>query len=377
MDVIGIICEYNPLHNGHLYHIEKIKETFPESIIVLVMSGPFTQRGDVSILSKWEKTQLALNHKIDLVIELPFKFASQSADIFAKGAIAIISELDCDYLVFGSETNNIDGLTKMAKMQIEDDSYNLLVKDYLSEGMNYPTAMSKAFADTIDIIIDKPNDILGLSYVKEIIKQKSRMKPLTIKRTNDYHDDELRNKIASATAIRKGLNADKEIKSFVPVDTYKMIKDRKEKDIFDFFKYKVLSEKKLEQYQTVDEGIDNRIKAVIETSNTLEEFLDQIKTKRYTYNRIKRMMIHILVSFTKKEAKNQKLNYIRVLGFNKQGLKHLNKVKKDISIPIVSNMKKIYNDLLELDIRAEKLYQLLNKAEIDSFKNAPIKKDLY
>ncbi len=377
MDVIGIICEYNPLHNGHLYHIEKIKETFPESIIVLVMSGPFTQRGDVSILSKWEKTQLALNHKIDLVIELPFKFASQSADIFAKGAIAIISELDCDYLVFGSETNNIDGLTKMAKMQIEDDSYNLLVKDYLSEGMNYPTAMSKAFADTIDIIIDKPNDILGLSYVKEIIKQKSRTKPLTIKRTNDYHDDELRNKIASATAIRKGLNADKEIKSFVPVDTYKMIKDRKEKDIFDFFKYKVLSEKKLEQYQTVDEGIDNRIKAVIETSNTLEEFLDQIKTKRYTYNRIKRMMIHILVSFTKKEAKNQKLNYIRVLGFNKQGLKHLNKVKKDISIPIVSNMKKIYNDLLELDIRAEKLYQLLNKAEIDSFKNAPIKKDLY
>lgn len=377
MDVIGIICEYNPLHNGHLYHIEKIKETFPESIIVLVMSGPFTQRGDVSILSKWEKTQLALNHKIDLVIELPFKFASQSADIFAKGAIAIISELDCDYLVFGSETNNIDGLTKMAKMQIEDDSYNLLVKDYLSEGMNYPTAMSKAFADTIDIIIDKPNDILGLSYVKEIIKQKSRTKPLTIKRTNDYHDDELRNKIASATAIRKGLNADKEIKSFVPVDTYKMIKDRKEKDIFDFFKYKVLSEKKLEQYQTVDEGIDNRIKAVIETSNTLEEFLDQIKTKRYTYNRIKRMMIHILLSFTKKEAKNQKLNYIRVLGFNKQGLKHLNKVKKDISIPIVSNMKKIYNDLLELDIRAEKLYQLLNKAEIDSFKNAPIKKDLY
>lgn len=377
MDVIGIICEYNPLHNGHIYHIDKIKEMYPSSIIVLAMSGPFTQRGDVSVLSKWDKTKLALNHNVDLVIELPFKFASQSADIFAQGAISILSKLECDYLVFGSESNDVESLTKMAKMQIEDDNYNLLVKDFLSEGMNYPTAMSKAFAETIDIIIDKPNDILGLSYVKEIIKQKSRMKPLTIKRTNDYHDDELRNKIASATAIRKGLNADKEIKSFVPVDTYKMIKDRKEKDIFDFFKYKVLSEKKLEQYQTVDEGIDNRIKAVIETSNTLEEFLDQIKTKRYTYNRIKRMMIHILVSFTKKEAKNQKLNYIRVLGFNKQGLKHLNKVKKDISIPIVSNMKKIYNDLLELDIRAEKLYQLLNKAEIDSFKNAPIKKDLY
>ncbi len=375
MDVIGIICEYNPLHNGHIYHIDKIKEMYPSSIIVLAMSGPFTQRGDVSVLSKWDKTKLALNHNVDLVIELPFKFASQSADIFAQGAISILSKLECDYLVFGSESNDVESLTKMAKMQIEDDNYNLLVKDFLSEGMNYPTAMSKAFAETIDIIIDKPNDILGLAYIKEIIKQKSKMIPISIKRTNDYHSLKLDHQIASATAIRKGLNDGEDLSPYLPIDSYQMLKDKKEINIFKLFKYRVIAEDRLDRFQTVDEGIDNRIKTVIKTSNSLDEFLNKIKTKRYTYNRIKRMMIHILCSFTKEEAKDLQLDYIRVLGFNDKGKKQLNKVKKDIDIPIISQIREKYDKILEIDTRVEQIYQLLQDEKIDTHKNAPINKD--
>lgn len=374
MDVVGIICEYNPFHNGHLYHIEKTKELFPDSVIVLVMSGPFTQRGDISILNKWEKTKIALNHKVDLVIELPFKYASQSADVFAKGAISILNYLACDYLVFGSESNKINELTMMAKMQLEDNCYNLLVKEYLDEGMSYPSALSKAFEVTMDIVIDKPNDILGLAYVKEIIKQKAKIKPISIKRSNDYHSTNLNSEIVSATAIRKALKEKKDIKKYVPKDTLKALKGKSEKDAFELFKYKVLSEDNLAKYQTVDEGLDNRVKNLITESNNLDEFMRKVKTKRYTYNRIKRMTIHILCSLTKEEAIDTGLMYIRVLGFSNEGQKYLNKVKKDINIDIINNMKKKYDDLLALDNRAEQIYQLINQESLNTYKNSPIKK---
>ena len=147
MKKIGIICEYNPFHNGHLYHLEKIKEMYPDSLIVLVMSSSFTQRGEISILNKWEKTEIALNYKVDLVIELPFVFASQSADIFSYGAIKILKELNVDTIIFGSESNDPKKLTSIAKIQLENKEYDKLVKDYLDKGENYPTAMSHALND--------------------------------------------------------------------------------------------------------------------------------------------------------------------------------------------------------------------------------------
>ena len=146
MTTIGIICEYNPFHNGHIYHIKKIKEMYKDSIIILVMSGNFTQRGDISIINKWDKTKIALENNIDLVIELPFVFATQGADVFAKGAIQILNNLKVDKLIFGSECNNISELKELAKIQLQEN-YNTLVKKYLEKGLNYPTAMSKALKD--------------------------------------------------------------------------------------------------------------------------------------------------------------------------------------------------------------------------------------
>ena len=147
MEKIGIICEYNPFHYGHKYHINEIKKMYPDSMIILVMSGPFTQRGDASILNKWDKARIALDNNVDLVIELPFVFATQGADIFSHGAIEILKYLKVDKLVFGSESNNIRELKDLAMSALNNKAYDILVKDYLSKGVNYPTALSKALSD--------------------------------------------------------------------------------------------------------------------------------------------------------------------------------------------------------------------------------------
>lgn len=375
MKTVGIICEYNPFHYGHLYHLKKTKELFPDSLVVAIISGPFTQRGDVSILSKWEKTEIALEHGIDLVIELPFKYASQSADVFAMGAISILKELKVESLVFGSEENNLEKLEKMAKLQLESKDYQEEVKKNLDCGLNYPTALNKALKTSLDLEIKTPNDLLGLSYIKEIKRQKAKILPYSILRTNDYHETSLE-KVASATAIRKALKENKNLEKYLPKSVWKIIKNRKEKDYYDYLKYKIISEdEKIANYQSVDEGLEKRIIKANKISNNLEELIDNIKTKRYTYNRIKRMFSHILVSFTKKEAKNKDLEYIRVLGFNEKGQSYLNSIKKDLNLPLISQIKKEYDELLSLDNKAEELYQLINEESLETIKNKPIKKN--
>ena len=376
MEKIGIICEYNPFHNGHLYHIEKIKEMYPDSLIVLVMSSSFTQRGDISILNKWEKTDIALHNKIDLVVELPFEFSTQSADIFAKGAIGILKELKVDKLIFGSESNNKDELINIANIQLNNKEYDQLVKKYLDKGENYPTSLSKALKDICGNTINLPNDLLGLSYVKEIIKQNANIEPITIKRTNDFHNKELNNDIVSASAIRNNLN-DKNLKDYVPEITYNYLKEKENNNnYFSYLKYKILTEQELiEKYQTVDEGIHHRILKYIENVNSKEELIEKIKTKRYTYNKLNRMFTHILCGFAKENAKDIKIKYIRVLGFNKQGINYLNKIKKEIELPIITNIKKEYNYLLEQEIKIDKIYSLIMNDKNNNYKNKPIKKD--
>jgi len=373
MKKIGIICEYNPFHNGHLYHLGKIKDLYPDSMIILVMSSCFTQRGHLSILTKEEKTEVALEYGVDLVIELPFIFATQSADIFAKGAIAILKELDCDLLIFGSECNDVLKLQQIANIQLNNSLYDDLVKSYLDDGINYPTAMSNAIKDISDLDITTPNDLLGLSYVKEIIRQDANITPITIKRTNNFHDDDLDKQIVSATAIRKALDDEKDIKDKVPSLVYKYLKDKKSLEYFSYLKYKVLVENKdISKYQTVDEGLENRIINYIEKCDSIETLIDRIKTKRYTYNKLSRMLIHIITSLTKEEAKEQNLSYIRVLGFNEKGQNYLNIIKKKVSIPIITNIKKKDEALLKIDIRSEKIYSLIINGDINSYKNPPI-----
>lgn len=374
--IIGIVCEYNPLHNGHIYHINKIKEMFPDSIIILVTNGYFTQRGDISILSKTDKIKTSLNHNIDLIVELPFVFATQSADIFASGAIQILNELSIDTLIFGSEIDNIDILKRLANVQ-DSIEYNNLLKKYLDDGINYPTAISKALFDITKTNINKPNDLLGISYIKAVNKINSKIDVLCIKRTNDYHSLDTHTEISSASAIRKLVKEQKSIDSFVPKD----IADLKIKYIdlnnyFGLLKYKIICEKEnIKIYQTVDEGIENRIIKYISKCSTIDELINNVKTKRYTYNKLCRMFIHILCSFTKEEAsRNKKIQYIRILGFNDNGRKHLNKIKKEISIPIISKLGKQDYEQLLIEKRINDIYNLKSINKINEYKEIPIYK---
>lgn len=358
MKTVGIVCEYNPFHYGHVYHIMKIKELYPNSLIVLILSGNFTQRGDVSLINKWKKCDIALNY-VDLVIELPFGFASQSADIFCKGATDILKALNVDAFVFGSECDDLDKFKRIALVQ-KSDEYNILVKKYMDLGFNYPTSMSKALYEICGETIDSPNDLLGLGYVKNLLDSNIEVK--TIKRTNDYLSLNLSGKVSSGTSIRMAMMNGEDIEKYVPFDSYAYLNRVKFiDDYFDLIKYKIISED-ISKYQSVNEGIENKIKKVIDECDSLDELVCRVKSKRYTYNRIRRMLVHILTGFTKKEASFLKTEYIRVLGFNKKGRSYLNSIKKICPLPIITKFEK--NKLLEIEARVSKIYNLKKKDDL-------------
>ncbi len=360
MRVIGIVAEYNPFHLGHLYQINKIREMYPDSIIIAIVSSCFTQRGDVSIINKWDKTNICLSNGIDMVIELPFFFATQSSDIFARGAISLLNKLNIDTLVFGTEMDNIDSLKKMAEVQLNDKRYDDLVKYYLSLGYNYPTSLSKAIKDKLDIEINKPNDLLALSYIKQIMLINKDIKVINIKRTNDYHSKEVNSNIVNASLIREYLRDNKNINNFIPSYDTSVLYNVSINDFFLLLKYQIVNNiDNLDKFLTVDEGIENRIRKCIRNSNNWDELVKNIKTKRYTYNKINRMFIHILTNLTKEDIKNINIDYVRVLGFNKKGQSYLNKIKKDIDIPIVTNYKNNISRLFDLEYRINYIYSII------------------
>ena len=372
MNKVGIICEYNPFHNGHIYHLEKVKELFPDSYIVLVLVGNFTQRGDLSVINKWDKTKIALKYNIDLVVELPFNIATSSANYYAKGAIDILNKLGCNYLVFGSETNDIDLFYELANITKNNKEYENKIKKYLDEGYNYPKACSLALKDVSNKVIDKPNDVLALEYVRSIINTNSKIKPISIKRTNSYHEDEITSNIASATSIRKNINNKKLIKYVLPKISFDLINNVDINKYFQYLKYEIIINNSLNEIDGVDEGIENKLKKEILNCNSLDDFILKIKSKRYSYNRIKRMLLHILTK-TKKEY-DKDIHYIRVLGFNDNGKKILKEVKDNINIPIITKYKKEYDYLFKDDICANKLYSLLTNYNINNEYQSAINK---
>ena len=382
MKAVGIICEYNPFHKGHLHHLNEAKKMFDNSPLIVILSGNFCQRGEPSIIDKWTKTKIALHYGADIVVELPFSYATQSADTFAEGSIKLLNHLKVKNLVFGSESNDIQKLKDMANIQLNDSKYQSIVKKYLDEGINYPTALSNALEDILDKQIKTPNDILGISYIREIQKLNADISPFSIKRTNGYHSLDIENEIASATSIRKALRENKDVSLNVPEVTHKYLQNDLHfiEDYFPFLKYKIITEiNNLHIYQTVDEGIENRIKKYIFESNSLEELIMNIKTKRYTYNKIRRMLTHILCNFTKEEASKKSINHIRILGFSNLGKEYLNQIKKEIEIPIVTNFEKD-NDALNLELRVTGVYSSIldeeNKNNLikSEYKNRPIQK---
>lgn len=366
MKSVGIICEYNPFHYGHLYHISKVKEMFPDYTIIAVIGGNFTQRGDISIIDKWKKTTVALNY-VDLVIELPFVFCTQAADIFTKGSTEILKALGVDAFVFGSESADINKLRKIVDIQ-NSSEYNDKIREYLSLGFNYPTSLAKALKEFGITLENNPNDLLGIGYIRNLNDVDIRV----IKRTNDYHDLKLK-KISSATSIREALKNGTSVREYVPKESYESLNDLHFwDDYFDLLKYKIISTDDLSIYQTVDEGIENKIKKNILKAQSIDELISLVKSKRYTYNKLKRMFLHILCSFTKEEAKRcLSTEYIRVLGFNEKGRKYLNSIKKDCPLPIITKYDDSY-EMMRIENRVSNIYNIKKDDFLEEYKHKPI-----
>ncbi len=376
MKIVGIVCEYNPFNNGHKYQIDKIREKYNDSIIIGIMSSSFTQRGHLSIVNKWNKAASAILNGMDLVIELPYIYSSQSSDIFAHYALLYLNELKIDTLCFGTETNNIDNLVKNAKIQINNKEFDNKVKEYMDKGINYPTALNNALLDLGGIITDTPNDLLALSYIKEIIKNDYNIEIFNIKRTSDYHDTKSNDRVISSSNIREKLENNIDISKYVPANTLEFINYKKYSDEYlKLLKYKINTEDNLDKYLDVDEGLSIRIKDNINSSNTLEELINSIKTKRYTYNKINRMLNHILCSYTKEEKETFKNpEYIRILGFSESGKKYLNSIKKELNIDLLNKYDTSKYKSLNIEKRVTEIYSILYEDILkEEIKNVPIK----
>ncbi len=364
MKAVGIIVEYNPFHNGHLYHLNKVREKYSDHVIIAIMSGNYVQRGEVSLISKLDKTKLALYFGVDIVLDLPFVYATESADFFAFNSIKVLNHFQVDIIVFGSESNNIDMYYEAANIQLFDERYNILVKQELSNGFNYPTACSRALKLMGKAEVNLPNDILGLAYTKAIIKNNYNIQVDVIKRTNDFHSLEIA-EVASATSIRNAVLQSEDFKIAVPKYTYETINNSitlNNDDYFDYLKYKIVTTpaKTLANIHLVDEGIEYKIKSEISLVSNYDELVKSVASKRYTYSRINRILLNVLMNYTKTERKNvENNNYNRVLGFSKKGRVYL-KYLKELGVEYDVNFKNIDNTVSKLEKRASLLYNLKN-----------------
>ncbi|KKI93754.1 hypothetical protein WQ54_01485 [Bacillus sp. SA1-12] len=381
MNALGLVVEYNPFHNGHYYHLtQSIKETNAD-IVIAVMSGNFLQRGEPAIISKWERTKMALHSGIDIVIELPYAFATQKAETFASGAVSILGALKCHSLCFGSESGDIFPFLEANEFLLQNkEQYDLLIQKYMKTGVSYPSALTRAFQeisngrDILDLSL--PNNILGFHYVKAIYRQNAKIKPYTIKRTAaGYHEQNFVSpSIASATSIRKALFENKgPITNYVPNETLQIMDQYKNQygllhnweHYFDYLKYSIMtmsSEELLTIYEA-EEGLENRIKRIVPSSESFLHFMEQLKTKRYTWTRLQRLCTHILTRTTKQQIsfinKDQTAPYIRLLGMSKKGQEYLSSVKKQTELPIISKLSTIQHPLLEIDIKASSAYNII------------------
>ena len=338
-NVIGLIVEYNPFHNGHLHHIQEIDRLFEDNIKIAVMSGDYVQRGEPSLINKFEKTKIALSQGVDIVIELPAFYSTQSAEIFAKGSINLLNKLSCSHIVFGSESNDLEKLKRIATISMTKE-FELSLREFLAEGLSYPTAFSKALFD------EKlgSNDILALEYLKAIKAINPKIEAYCIKREKTgYYDDEKDN-FASATHIRKILldyNKKKEdklnkIKNLVPEFSYKILEENFGvfsclSDFYDLIKYNIIkNHSNLKNIQDLEVGLENRLYKYSLENLKFEDFFNKVLTKRITISRLQRILLHSLFGLTETitEKVKNKIPFVKILGFSTKGQEYLNYLKK-------------------------------------------------
>lgn len=371
MRVLGIIVEYNPFHNGHIYHIQKAKELTKCDYVVAVMSSSFVQRGEPAIIDKWTRSQLAVEYGVDLVIELPFVYACQSADYFAKGAIDLLNAIGVSDLCFGSEDGNIETFIDIAKaLHKNQDIYNMYVKDYMNQGYRYPNACNLALQRIMNKQIKTPNDLLGLSYVKEIIFNNYNITPHCFIRTNDYHDTTLQN-IASASAIRLALYHNKDISSSLPCVHYYQNDLYYLENFFPYLRYQLLmsSPQNLKTYHMVEEGLENVLIKNIIDKNNMEDYIQSLLSKRYTRPRIQRMLIHILMKNTKQDIESaMNIDYIRILAMNQKGREYIRFIKKECPYTLVNQFSAYWHPALDIEFKATKLLSLISSQPDETIK---------
>ncbi len=401
--ILAIIAEYNPFHNGHLYHLQESKKIINPDYSICIMSGNFCQRGDTSIIDKWSKTQLALKYGFDLVIELPVVYSISSAENFAEGAIKILNAFDNVVLSFGSECGNLEILNDIADVLCEEPKqFKTILTHELSKGLSYPSARENALLLYLnDVrkysnILSNPNNILGIEYLKAIKKLKSKVEPFTIKRIDDgYNSLNSNNKFASGLAIRNMLKNNMSIEEFMPFPTYSALQDniKHSKIISDISVYekeiiytlRKMDTKDIAKLQDVTEGLEYSIKSTASACNNLDDLINTVKSKRYTRSRLQRILLYALLDITKKDIQNSyNVNpYIRVLGVSKYGKTLLSKLSNPKSkYPVITSVKKFLDDnnnkilksMLEKDILASNIYTL--GYEFDSKANLDYTKKL-
>ena len=397
--VLGIISEYNPFHNGHLYHLIKSKKITNAEYTIAVIGGNFTQRGNASLLDKWSKTEMALLNGIDLVIELPLLYSISSAENFAEGAIKILDSLQIvDTISFGTETSDINILNRFADILYnEPKEYKALLSHELSKGMSYPKARENALMLYLnDIrrfapILSSPNNILGIEYLKALKKYKSNIAPLSIQRIKSgYNDINFSGNIASATAIRNLiLNHEyKDLNKILPISSYSILKENIKKghivrDISNFdkiilYKLRNMSIEEISNLPDVSEGLEYSIKKAADSCNTIYELINIVNSKRYTKTRLQRILLYALLDVTKKDIQISKkvIPYIRILGFNEKGKYIVSQISRNKNkLNLITSVKK-FNDqntnknlqlMLQKDINATNTYTL--GFENDSWSN--------
>ena len=397
--VLGIIAEYNPFHNGHMYHLQKAKEQSGAKYCICVMSGNFVQRGNTSIVNKWKKAEMALLNGVDLVIELPTIYSVASAEGFSLGAIKLLNNLKIvDAISFGTETSDFAALNNISSIVNEEPmKYKSILNSELKKGLSFPKARENALMlylndnKRYDNILNTPKNILAIEYLKALKKIKSIIQPIPIKREKVYYNDNvIVDEFASATAIRKLLKNEEfsEIRKVVPKSTYQILEketelgnvvldlSRYEKEIIYNLRRMTVSE--IAELPDVNEGLEHSLKNAANYSNDITNLINIVKTKRYTVTRIQRILICALLGITKRDVGMAKKTepYIRVLGFNEKGKELISRInKQNPKATVITSVKKfqdknnnnknskIYKRLLDIDIFSTNVYTMACKSE--------------
>lgn len=367
MRIAGIIAEYNPFHNGHKYHMDETRRQTGCDYVIAVMDGNFTQRGEAAALSKWTRAKMALACGADAVFELPALFAVRTADVFARSGVAILGGLGADVISFGSETEDISLISAIARLRAnEPEAVSASVNARLESGMPHARAWGEAAAEYLGVqpeALNKPNTILGAEYLRAIGELKLDMQPYIVRRLGEYHDDAL-GEIASASAIRRGLDAgDGRAALAVPECVRGCLEEAKHGHLLDdvlMMKLRSMNETQFAALADVSEGLDMRLMKVCRAAAGREELIESVKTRRYTHARVSRLLAHALLDVTAELAKSCPAPmYARLIGMREGAGPLMKELKRRAKLPVVPNPRQLIGDpVFETECRASDIWAL-------------------